>query len=222
MLFGSFTNSENIIEIPPDVISIRFKHNLQLVVGSYQDRSSNTLVTYLKDPRDNSIYETRIYERTVKVRSRKLNPYYFYTEIRAYDVYKALDGNNLARVKFVDGEIPFYAELNAIIFNRKHQKVFSATEDLIIYLMQGGIRKLSKERCLFFNPGKVLSLYINDHLITFQSSSLPVLQQDSVLVDSIVLDNFEVTNKVIEQLKNVPTVEEATKYLRRQLSFHTL
>jgi hypothetical protein len=221
MLFGSFTNSENIIEIPPDVISIRFKHNLELVVGSYQDRSSDTLVTYLRDPRDNSIYETRIYERTVKVRSRKLNPYYFYTEIRSYDVYKVLDGNNLARVKFVDGEIPFYSEANAIIFNRKHQRVLSATEDLVIYLTEGNIHKVSEERCLFFNPGKVLSLYIDDHLITFQSSSLPVLQQDSMLVDTIVLDNFEV-NEVIEQLKNAPTVEEAAKYLRRQLSFHTL
>jgi len=221
MLLGSYSNSENIFEIPPDVISIRFKYNLELVVGSYQDRLSDILVAYLKDPRDNSVYETWILGRTIKVQSGKTNPYYLYTKIGDYTVGNRLDGNNLVRVKFVDGEIPFYSEANAIIFNRKHQKVFSVTEDLVIYLMEG-IHRVSEERCLFFNRGKVLSLYIDDRLITFQSSTLPILQQDSVLVDSIVLNSFEVNNKIIEQLKNVSTVEEATEYLRRQLSFHIL
>jgi len=221
MLLGSYSNSENIFEIPPDVISIRFKHSVELVVGSYQDRSSDILVAYLRDPTD-SVYETWILERTLKVQSGKPNPYYLYTKIRDYSVSSTLYGNNLARVKFVDGEIPFYSEANAIIFNRKHQKVYSATEDLVIYLMESSIYKVNEERCLFFDLGKVLSLYINDHLITFQSSSLPLFQQDSMLVDSIALDNFEVNDKVIEQLKNVLTVEEATEYLRRQLSFHIL
>jgi len=222
MLLGSYSNSENIFEIPPDVISIRFKYNLELVVGSYQDRLSDILVAYLKDPRDNSVYETWILGRTIKVQSGKTNPYYLYTKIGDYTVGNRLDGNNLVRVKFVDGEIPFYSEANAIIFNRKHQRVLSATEDLVIYLTEGNIHKVSEERCLFFNPSKVLSLYIDDHLITFQSSSLLILQQDSVLVDSIVLNSFEVNNKIIEQLRNVLTVEEATEYLRRQLSFHIL
>jgi len=206
-------NNQDIIEIPLNVKRIFINYNVELIIGSYQDRSVDRLIVYGKKPQTNIISRIRMYQKTLE--TEEPNTYYLYTELVSYEVKGELDADDRSIVKFVDGEIPFYYWKDSL-YNRKHEKICDITKDFITHLMSGEIYKISEERCLFWKSGILLSLYFDDQMITFQGSSLEIPQSD-MLVSNILINTFEVNDKIINQLKTLSTFEEAVKYLGSQL-----
>jgi hypothetical protein len=206
-------NDDRILEIPPKVTRVRLYEDWELVIGNHQDRSANRLVAYKIDPEENNIEIVLILEKTLKM-DEKPNPYYLYTIIRTYGIFNELTSSNKSIIKFVNGEIPFYVD-REIVYNRKHENVCPITEELVSLLLNSKRYRISEERCLFWIPGTILSLYIDDSMITFRASSLDLPY--SIVTDNVMLNHIEVDDEVINYLNHIPTIEEARRYLSEEL-----
>jgi hypothetical protein len=211
-------DNQDIIEIPPNVKRIFINYNAELILGNYQDRSADRLIVYKKNLQTNTIDLIRMYQKTLE--TEEPNTYYLYTRLVSYEIRGELDAGDKSIVKFVDGEIPFYYWKDSL-YNRKHEKICDITKDFIAHLMSGEIYKISEERCLFWKSGILLSLYFDGQMITFQGSSLEIPQSD-MLVSNILINTFEVNDKIINELKALLTFEEAVKYLGSQLTFDVI
>jgi len=133
-------------------------------------------------------------------------------------------------VRFIKGEIPFYINIytDYSVYNRKHERGCSLSPFVSGILVSGIISdytkiiNVSSNKCLFWQRGNMLGLYINNNVIMFYRGFGVIPSESLILVDDIILKNFELTEDIINHLKSIDTFQEAVKYLKQQLIFYSM
>jgi len=124
--------------------------------------------------------------------------------------------------KFVRGEIPFYIDLDDFLYNRKHERIYSSSVWATSLAVNcDKIFNISLDRCLFWYYSYALELYFDDNIVIFHNGNNK-MPESKILVESMPLDDFKVTEDIINQLKIISSFEEAVKYLRKQLLFYMI
>jgi hypothetical protein len=210
----------NTIEILPEVDRVPVFYDKELVFGSYQDRSK-TLVGYLVDLRAYFIEDILTFEKVSII-----DKDYTYVLKRRNHYFNSFCMNI---VRFIKGEVPFYMNLvtGYSIYNRKHEKGCSLSPYVSGILISSIIStdtkiiNVSSDKCLFWQPKYVLGLYFNNDIIMFcRFRGMP--SESLILVDDIILENFQLTNDIINYLESTDTFQDVVKYLRQQLIFCAL
>jgi len=65
-----------------------------------------------------------------------------------------------------------------------------------------------------------LELYFDGKIIVFYNGHIN--REFEFLVEDMLLDDFKVTEDIINHLKEISTFEESVEYLRNQLIFYSL
>jgi hypothetical protein len=209
------------IEVLPEVERVPVFYNKELVFGSYQDRSK-TLVGYLEDLRIHFIEDILTFEK-VSITDKD----YTYVLKRRNYYFNSFCMNI---VRFIKGEIPFYMNLDTgySIYNRKHEKSCSLLPYVSGILISSVIStdtkivNVSSNKYLFWQPKYVLGLYFNNDIIMFCRRFGTIPSESLILVDDIILENFQLTNDIINHLESIDTFQDVVKYLKQQLIFCAL
>jgi hypothetical protein len=221
-MLGVRSDLKKPIQINPEINGLYLPEFSILMFGQYQDRSSDKLIGYVENLQDHSIEEILVFEKI-----SKSNEDYTYLLIERKD-FSLTTGPII--VKFIKGKIPFYIDKDYFICNRKHEKTcFLSPYFYVSGLLTGTITSdytkiinISSDKCLFWQPKHVLGLYFND-IILFYRRSLTKQQSESlILVDDVVMKNFELTDDIVNHLKSIDTFQEAVNYLKQQLIFYSL
>jgi len=209
------------VELLPEVERVSVFHDKELVFGSYQDRSKK-LVGYLEDLRAHFIEDILTFEKV----SMTDKDYTYVLKKRNY----YFDSFGMPIVRFIKGEIPFYINIDTdySLYNRKHEKGCSLSPYVSGILVSGIISdytkivNVSSNKCLFWQRGNVLGLYFNNDIIMFYRRFGAIPSEFLILVDDILLKNFELTNDIINHLESTDTFQDIVKYLKQQLIFCAL
>jgi len=211
------------VEVPPEVERVPVFYDKELVFGSYQDRSK-TLVGYLEDVRVQFIEDILTFEK-VSITDKD---YTYVLKRRNY----YFNSFCIPIVRFIKGEIPFYIYINIdtdySIYNRKHEKGYSLSPYVSGILASSIISdytkivNVSSNKCLFWERSNVLGLYFNNDIIMFYRRFGAIPSESLILVDDIILKNFELTNDIINHLESIDTFQDVVKYLKQQLIFYAL
>ena len=205
------------LNAPPEMVSLKFGDNSELVVGSYQDRS-NKLVAYLKNLEDDTIEKILFFN---KMSETKQDYMYILHDWFLVEWGSIFDIVSNSVYKFVRGEIPFYIDLDDFLYNRKHKKIYSSSvwaASLAVNCDE--IFNISLDRCLFWQYNYILELYFDGKIIVFYNGHIN--REFEFLVEDTLLNDFKVTKDIIDHLKEISTFEEAVEYLRKQLIFYSL
>jgi len=206
------TNQE--IDLPPNPIFVKVG-NLQFFFGPNQDKSKK-LIGYVMKPE--AEFNT---EMTIIVRKGEK---YVITDI-IYPDHRiveelSLDYRNSIE-KFIDGDLPFYVK-DKILYNRKHKRVCSVSGKFFAILEQSFFVPIVQDRYLLLKPGIALTILWDNQISILQSSRLSKLHKKSVVLDTIMFDNFYFSEADINPLKELNTIEEATTYIKRLMSLNTM
>jgi len=215
------------VEVPLEVERVPVFHDKELVFGSYQDRSKK-LLGYLEELRVHSIEDILTFEKV----SMTDKDYTYALKKRNY----YFDSFGIPIVRFIKGEIPFYINMNIntdmgidySVYNRKHEKGCSLSPYVSGILVSSIIStytkivNVSSNKCLFWQHGNVLGLYFNNDIIIFYRRFGAIPSESLILVDDIILKNFELTNDIINHLESTDTFQDVVKYLKQQLIFCAL
>jgi len=205
------------LNAPPEMVSLKFGDNSELVVGSYQDRS-NKLVAYLKNLEDDTIEKILFFN---KMSETKQDYMYILHDWFLVEWGSIFDIVSNSVYKFVRGEIPFYIDLDDFLYNRKHEKIYSSSIlPASIAVNCNKIFNILTDRYLFWQYNYALELYFDDKIIVFYNGYIN--GKHEFLVEDTLLDDFKVTEDIIDHLKEISTFEEAVEYLRKQLIFYSL
>ena len=206
------------LNAPPEMVSLKFDDNSELVVGSYQDRS-NKLVAYLKNLENNIIEKILFFN---KMSENKQDYMYILHDWHRVEWGSIFNVISKSVYKFVRGEMPFYIDLDDFLYNRKHKKIYSSSmwaASLTVNCDE--IFNISVDRCLFWYYNYALELYFDDNIVIFHNGNNK-MPESKILVESMPLDGFKVTEDIINQLKIISSFEEAVEYLRKQLLFYMI
>jgi hypothetical protein len=205
------------LNAPPEIVSLKFGDNSELVIGSYQDRL-NKLVAYLKNLEDNTIEKILFFN---KMSESKQDYMYILQDWFLVEWGSIFDTVSNSVYKFVRGEIPFYVDLDDFLYNRKHEKIYSSSvwaASLAVNCDE--IFNISLDKCLFWQYNYALELYFDSKIIVFYNGHIN--REFEFLVEDTLLNDFKVTEDIIDHLKEISTFEEAVEYLRKQLIFYSL
>jgi len=208
------------IRINPEINGLYLPEFSILMFGQYQDRSSDKLIGYVEDLHDHNIEEILVFEKI----SKSDEDYTYTLTERIY--YSFAD---LSIIRFIKGQIPFYINKDHFVCNRKHEtgcSISSYVSGLLISSIISDYTKIvniSSNKCLFWQSVGMLGLYFNNNIVIFYKRSYASQQSESlILVDDMVMKNFELTGNIINHLKSIDTVQDAVRYLKQQLIFYSL
>jgi len=219
-MLGVCSDLSKPIQINPETNGLLLPEPSILMFGQYQDRSAYKLIGYVENLQDHNIEETLVFE---KISKDKTDYTYVLTE-RNYYSFTAL-----SIIRFIKGQIPFYINKDYFVCNRKHEKGCSISPYVSGLLINSIISasttivNISSNKCLFWQSVGMLGLYFNNNIVIFYKRSYANQQSESlILVDDMVMKNFELTGNIINHLKSIDTVQDVVKYLKQQLIFYSL
>jgi hypothetical protein len=219
-MFGACSDLSKPVQINPETNGLHLPESSILMFGQYQDRSVDKLIGYLENLQDHNIEEILVFEKI----SKSDEDYTYALTERNYYSFTAL-----SIIRFIKGQIPFYINKDYFVCNRKHEKGCSISPYVSGLLINSIISadttivNISSNKCLFWQSVGMLGLYFNNNIVIFYKRSYANQQSESlIVVDDMVMKNFELTENIINHLKSIDIFQDAVRYLKQQLIFYTL
>jgi len=194
----------DIIEIPPGVFEIKIDGQT-IVFGPNQNRAS--LFTYLEDSK--VIFQ---FERTMQNSYVLVKKLYRSDNKVTWDILKG----------FIDDIYPFYI-MNESLYNRYHNKVRQVTPLFLTELWYSFIYKRSFERYIWERPHTHIMLWFEGYqLVVVQKASLPKYVDDTILLDDIIFEEFELSPELIRRIAHMPSIDEAVSFLKQEMIINSM
>jgi hypothetical protein len=195
--------------------------NIEIVLGKNQDKSSNKLFGYANwSPRSFVLPYTYIFVFQ-RIKDKKFQITHCDTYfILSWGWLKDLPSSTYSIIRFIREEgFPFYIE-NDNVYSKKHKVICESSYSLTEMLAKDRMFRISPNRYLFYEHlGNVLALYWDDQIKVIQSSKYIPFSNDAIFMDHILFNQFELTETILNQLKTISSLEDAVKYLKRELTY---
>jgi hypothetical protein len=212
--FSIKTNQQ--IDLPPNPIFVKVG-NLQFFFGPNQDKSKKLIGYSVMKPEAE-------FNTEMSIIVRKQGEKYIVTDI-IYPDHRVIEEPSLdyrnTIEKFIDGDLPFYVK-GKILYNRKHKRVCNVSDKFSSILEQSLIVPIVQDRYLLLRPQIAVTVLWDNQIAILQSSKLSKLHKNSIVLDSIMFNNFYFNEADINPLKELNTIEEAIMYIKRLMSLNTV
>jgi hypothetical protein len=128
----------------------------------------------------------------------------------------------------IDSIVPLYIK-EGILYNDDEQ-ICPISEYLIPHLVYSKTFTLEPKRFLIWKPRICVVLIFEKDISVIQAETIDLfpylvsgscklspLHPNAIVLDNIVLEKFEVNDKIVERLKDIKTLQDATKYLLKEM-----